>query len=219
MKQIQGIDYILGGNYVKTILEAHPPGYAAGFLWNVSWVRGSKRAIIKLAQSGKCPAIRVSLIWHDNHTFTRKDIRRARKKAKKLAKIVKRFPGIEWYCQPMLEPHGASEELTLSILKAAKQALPPQVTMVSGNHYGGPKVLKEGHHRGYHNQQIFSFDGLDCLPQHNPKEWKMKARQAHIFFLWCAQCNGNATGEKVPRWRRRNWLEPFHIRSMVRKYR
>jgi hypothetical protein len=213
------IDYILGGNYAKTILKAHPKGWGAGFLWNVSWVRGSKKIIDKLAATGaeNVPFIRVSLIWHDSHTFKNRDARRTKKRCKQLTKIIEKYPEIEWLVQPMLEPHGASPELTNKILKAARLNLPKGVKLVSGNQFGGPNVLHEGHHRGYSDQQIFSFDGLHCMNQ-DVSYWKERARQAEYFFLWRAECNGNKPGEKKPRWNRQHWLTRAELREMVRKF-
>jgi len=215
IKRLYGIDYILGGNYLRT-LNHHPNGWAAGFLWNVSGVKGSKKAIIKLAKSGRCPRIRVSLLWHDSHRFSDADKEIIQKRARALAKIVNDYPDIEWYCQPMLEPHRASDRLTTKLLRTAKRELPKSVKMVTGNNYGGPKVVRETHHSysSWPKQKIFSFDGKDARDSY-VKSWDRNTQDCKTFFLWTSNCNGNKRGEKLPRKDRKDWLTPEQLREMV----
>lgn len=207
-KKLFGIDYILGGNYLKT-LDHHPEGWAAGFLWNVDGVRGSKRAIEKLAASGKCPRIRVSLVWKDDHIFTERDIKIAIKRAKKLKLIIDKYPQIEWYVQPFLEPYG-SNSLTFVTAREVELVYKSSVEIVIP--FNNAFYPLEVHHDFSLGASIFSYDGLDYR---DDLRYIIEAKGYDTFFLWQAECNGNKRGEKLPREQRTNWLKPKHIRQMV----
>lgn len=221
MPQEIGIDYILGGMYRKAILKAHPPGWMAGFLWKASWIPSSKKVIRQLCASGKCPRMRISLVWDDNHTFKKKHVRLVKKRAKALRKIIFDYPQIYFYVQPFLEPHHVDDDVNRAAIKALKNILPADVVIVTGDGFGGRGIIHEGHHAGYRGQQIFSFDGLDCM-ESNVQTWKHRAKDAYIFFLWRRECNGNPPGPKRSRlWRRMfgDWLTKNDIIQMVFRWR
>lgn len=209
-KKLFGIDYILGGNYIET-LDHHPEDWAAGFLWNVDGVRGSKRAIEKLAASGKCPRIRVSLVWKDDHKFTEQDVKIAKKRAKKLKKIIDKYPGVEWYVQPFLEPDYLSRRLTTIAAKEVESIL-EKATIVVNFLTVFVGFLVEVHH-STEEADIFSYDGVDY--REAPGYLKVVGSSYDTFLMWQSECNGNKRGEKLPREQRTNWLKPKHLRQMV----
>lgn len=211
-KKLFGIDYILGGNYLET-LDHHPEGWAAGFLWNVDGVRGSKRAIEKVAASGKCPRIRVSLVWKDDHKFTERDAKIARKRARKLKTIVGEYPSIEWYVQPFLEPK--SRELEEITAGSISRILPTAKIVTTS-----PAVFSNATevHHSYRISNIFSYDGLDYREN---RDFIRIANDFETFFLWQSECNGQSykdykEGKKISRPERKDWLKPKHIRQMVK---
>lgn len=211
-----GIDYILGAKYQKVITRNHPEGYAAGFLWKVSSIPKAHKVIRALAETGKAPIMRISFLWDDFHKFSHQDIKVARKRAREFNNIIVDHPEIKWYCQPMLEPERGkvSPKTARQIIKAVRAELPSKVKIVDALGYGD---IREVHHAHASKGEIFSFDGLDCLGA-SKATWYPRYKNARLAFLWCAQCNGNKAGEKLPRNQRTNWLKRKHIKEMVKRY-
>lgn len=224
MKQIVGHDYILGSMYQRAIIKSHPIGAAAGFLINTTGVKSSLKTIEGLAATGKAPIIRVHGVWRDNHRFTTNAKRQAIKRARKLAKIIEKYPDIKWYYSPFLEPHRTGKRLYNSTLKSCREALPAGVLMVASSLEG--HVLKnadvtEMHHSSYKNvpgKKIFSFDG-DSATKANIGKFKARAANAELFFLWHHSYNGKRFDtDNTRRHLRKNWAKSATIRALHRLY-
>lgn len=208
-----GIDYLGGQNYINTIVDHHPPGFAAGFLVKASGWKSGLKAARALAKTGKCPVMRIHGIWHDNHHFTEKDIAPAVKIAKRVAKFQAAYPNIKIMYSPWLE-HGAKNKLFKKCAKACKKELPKKVKIVNS----GPKRLRgidEVHHSSpIWGKYIFSFDGEDMF-ESNVEATKKNHKKSIYFFGWIPECNGKKyLHETTPRPDRKHWLKAAHIKKM-----
>jgi hypothetical protein len=217
------LDYILGSKYTRAIVKNHPDGYGAGFLLNVSGVPPAFRTIRKLLDTGRCPFVRGSGAWDDDHHFTAADIDKVKIRAYKFGMIADAYPQAKFFFQPLLEPHHVSEKLTKRFLKAAKGEMPRNVKLVTGNNHGGRKVWREGHHTGWRpGQRIFSFDGLDAMHS-NMGHWINKTHgQVNHFYLWVQEFNGSRWIDRhkprKPRSQRTHWATGQHIKDVVERY-
>lgn len=215
---IYGIDYLGAagnwrGNYIRAMCANHPKDFAAGFLCKASGWRNGMRAARKLAATGKCKVMRIHGIWRDDHAFTRRDIRKAVKQARKVAKLACKYPEIQFYFSPWLE-HRAPLELWKDCRAACKKVLPKSVKIVSsGTQTGG---IDEVHHAlPVPGKYLFSFDGADML-QENVAQWKRLHPNALIFFGWIPSCNGKASlHDQTPRRLRQQWPTAMEIRQIT----
>ena len=194
-KKLFGIDYIGGAKYVSTLVRNHLEGWAAGFLWDIDGFGKANRAINRLAKSGKAPRIRVHLMWKDNHSFSERDISVCVQRAKELAKIIAKYPGIEWYVSPFLEPRRPKKSVYERVIADTKAVLPTGVKMVASS-LEGSKIkgaITEMHHGGWKSnvsgETIFSFDGIECVDS-DVEKWKKRAQSATTFYFWRYTFNG-----------------------------
>lgn len=213
MRQKLGLDYIGLVNYWKVVRDFHPKGYALGVLVYASGWRSGMRALRNVLKKRACdiPAVRVSGIWHDNHNFDSRDIRKAKRIARRVGKLADQYPCIDWYYQPWLEPSASKEDMTKCCTQCRK-VLPHNVRLVTGG-IELPNRFLELHHSltSASHKHLFSFDGLsmsDC----DPNLFKQVHKNARIFFGWIWECNGKKDKyDATPRHKRKNWLTASDI--------
>jgi hypothetical protein len=209
-----GIDYVGGRNYVQTITRNHPPGWAAGFLCYASGWKNGIGAARALAKTGKCPIMRIAGVWRDDHSFTEKDIPRAVRHARQVARLSIEYPEIKFLYSPWLE-HRADNKLFRKCKKACREVLPRQVQIVCCGP-AMPRGINEVHHGSpLPGKYIFSYDGKDMFTA-NVRRDKAIHSGALYFFAWIPRCNGRSSlHDTTPRHLRHDWLTAKDIRKMV----
>lgn len=215
MKTRYGIDYIGGVNYRRVIKKHHPTGYAAGFLCYASgWKNGilAARSLAAAGGAARCPVMRISGIWRDDHNFTEKDIPRAVKQAEKVAALAADYPEIKIFFSPWLE-HRADKKLWNKCKKACRKVLPRRVKIVNCGP-ARPKGINEVHHSNpVPGKYIFSFDGKDMFKSSVPY-WKSKHKNSLYFYGWFPQLNGKCyLNDSTPRSQRKCWPRGIDIKK------
>lgn len=214
-----GIDYLLGAKYPEIVIENHPKDFACGFIWEVDGVPKANKVINGLLSTGNCKQIRIHLSWRDDHNFTEKDIQPAVTKALEVAKIVNKYPTVNFYVSAWLE-HRASLELLKKLVPQVKNALPSRVKYVNSFISGGaylPNEINEIHHsltvpKG---KYTFSFDGLTALDA-DVEKYKKAHSNAELFFFWDWSANSKyAKEDPTPRAERKLQLPVNLIKSFV----
>lgn len=214
---IYGIDYIGTEGCKDAALKAHPRGWALGALAECDGWKNGYATINQLCEKKKIPAARIHLMWKDSHKFTQRDIQETVKRAQRLAKVIRKHPKVCWYVSPWLEPDGVDKQLYSQVITACRIVLPDSVIMVT-NSMNGVKVagcISEGHHNWYRaGDEIFSFDGLECVDA-DMEKYQKNAKNAQLFFFWRYTFNGKY-GEKDKRKRaqRDSWPSVKDIRSL-----
>lgn len=182
-----GIDYLLGSKYPEIVVEHHPKGWACGFIYEVDGAPKANKVINQLLATGKCPNIRIHLSWRDDHNFGVKDIPIAVRKALEVAKIIERFPNVNFYISPWLE-HRASLALIQQLQKEITKVLPKCAKYVNSFISGGaylPSAINEIHHSFSipKGQYIHSWDGLEIMDS-DVQKFKNTHTKAEINFFW-----------------------------------
>lgn len=195
-----GIEYLLAGKYPEIVIENHPKGFACGFIWEVDGSPKTNKVINMLLAAAKCSKIRIHLSWKDSHSFTEADIPIAVAKAKEVARIVDKYPSVEFYVSPWLE-HRASLSLLQKLAPQVKKALPSRVKYVNSFISGGdfmPGEINEVHHSlsAPKGKYIHSFDGLDQLDV-DMNKYKDIHKNAEIFFSWSWFSNSKVSKKDI----------------------
>lgn len=212
-----GIDYLGGAKYGKVILDEHPQGWAAGFFSNT--FGDCLPVVSSLVRTGRCPRIRLHLMWKDDHRFSESDIPAIVKEAKRVLPVVKANPQIEWRISPCCEhnlPYGTIRKIfdaivpvfgTLVVYVNSPMGGALEPTCV--NEFHGNKAQPKG-------QRVdFSFDGntaFDC----DVEALKARFSSAETFYFWYAGCNGKLNdADKTPRPQREAYPTSKYIDSLI----
>lgn len=191
------IDYLAGAKYPKTLIEAHPDGFGAGFFTYVDGFGGSLSTASKLLSSGKCPFIRFQLWWRDDHDFSNSesDILRQAKKVKR--KIALKYPDLKFEVSPACEhkfKRAEADKLckkVSEIFKGCKNVRVINCPWIGGGGELSRKYKNEVHradNRVPGGKYNFSYDGIACVDKDvtaDLRRWK----RARWFFFWTYQLN------------------------------
>jgi hypothetical protein len=211
-----GIDYLGGAKYPDVILREHPEGFAAGFFY--STFGDARHVISKLLATGRCPVVRVQIIWENDHKY---DPRNHDKKIvaaiKELNKMKARFPNVDVQASPFCEHTIRGAQLRSLMTLCAKHAV--NLTLVNNPWRGDtmPGMINETHDTGkaLSGRYNFSFDGVACVDADAEKIKGIHSR-ADIFFLWDARFNGKwESNEKTPIAQRKGWPDSKLIDSII----
>jgi hypothetical protein len=180
---IFGIDYLAGAKYGNEILKSHPSGFAAGFFANTF---GDAFPIVsRLAQTGRCPIIRIQLNWDDDHKYTDKHLKIAVQEARRYEKL-KTASSIElsFATEHLLD----NPDKWGDIIKGEA----PSCTVVNNPWYGRGSLSKRYKNEQHSGSPIagpsnWSFDGLACVDV--DIEAYKKRYSPEIFFFWTHQLN------------------------------
>lgn len=193
---IYGMDYLGGAKYPDVVLKAHPRGWAAGFFAREF---GDVYPLVqKLANSGKCPLIRIQLVWDGTHKYGDRLLPNAIKEARRYEKLAGHS---HIQLSPFCEHNHAAPDKYLD----AVRAVAPSCEIINTPWKGAwSKRYKNETHTpakssAAHN---FSYDGIDVftLPP------SAIARPSEILFLWTPALNGKRFLEdKTPIAQRTAW--------------
>ena len=187
---ILGLDYLGGAAYGDIILANHPQGWAAGFFDDE--FGDCLKVATALAKTGKCPLIRIQLIWHANHQYGDGDIQAITAKAKKWESFKSQFQNIRVQLSPFCEHtlSDASRYLDLCLLNA------PHCEVVNSRIQVGGRSNK--YRNEFHGCEIkpissttpinFSFDGTACVDA-DVTTYKNNYKNSEVFFFWDAPFN------------------------------
>lgn len=209
-----GMDYIGGVNYIDVICRHHPKKFAAGFLCRASGWGNGIAAARALAESGRCEVMRIHGLWDDNHYFTERDIKRAERQAKKVARLKEDYPEITIFYSPWLE-HRAPEYLFKACKEACRRRLPKEVKIISSGAYS--RGIREVHHSPpVSDPYFFSYDGADIFKDDVGETKRVHGRAIH-FYGWTPSYNGKRyLNDNTPRQDRKHWPTGQDIRAMRR---
>lgn len=214
-----GLDLLGGAKYEDLCVNELPEGWAFGVFFDT--FGNSEKLIQRVAATGRCPRIRVQLIWDDAHVFTVDDVAEATKKATKIEAIAKKFPSVEFRISPFCE-----HKLKLPFLEAAAQkikAAAPSCIYVNCPMSGGdimPNEVNELHgadkiSRPGIKRLDFSFDGTACVDS-DVEKYKGAYAKAETFYFHEPRFNGRwEESDKTPRPQRKGWPDSNLIDSVI----
>lgn len=212
-----GLDYLGGAKYQNVLVQSHPAGFAAGFFLNQ--FGNAIPTIDALLATGKCPLVRVHIVWEDNHHYNSAahdpEIING---INKLNALKARHPQVEVQASPFCE-HEISG-LALAKLMAKVRAAAVNLTIVNcpdshGAKYNG--VVNELHSgkAAWGTPYNFSFDGLSCVDA-DIEMFKHNHQSAQVFFLWEPRFNGRwEADDHTPISSRDGWPDANLIKSVA----
>jgi hypothetical protein len=219
-----GMDYLGGAKYMDTILKSHPKGWAAGFFVEESLFGSPKKVIEALAQSGKCPLIRLNLAWEDDHNFGNDDFAKAENTLKEYLPLMNKYPSVMWLVSGATE-HKLKKDQANALAQRIIKHLPDGVNYVNnpwhkggGEFIQGPRILNEIHgtqeNAPRRGEYTYSYDGSSCVDD-DVEARKAKFKSAKVFFFWHPAFNGRlTTQDTTPRPDRKAWPTQELIKSI-----
>ncbi len=198
---IYGLDLLGLAKYPRINI---PDNFALGVFANT--FGDSLPAVERIVSKGKCPLVRVHLLWSDSHSYGNADLRKITSEARRVQVLAEKYPSVKWEVSPFCEHNLQSPGTYLDRCKRAAPACTIVNSVFRGalaGHYKN-EVHGLGHFptRGPWN---YSFDGnsaVDC----DVTAIKKAATSADVFFFWGAQFNGKRSdSDKTPREDRKAW--------------
>lgn len=183
---IYGIDYLAGAKYPDVILKEHPEGWAAGFF--AVTFGNALPTVEKLLATGRCPHVRIQLLWSDAHSFGDSDIPQIRKLSRAYQELKKRFPHVVVEISPFCEHNLNNPDKYLDIVKAeAPDCIPVNVPWRGAF---SRKYKNEIH--GNHSKPVgaynYSFDGTNAVDS-DVEAFKRQHNGSQVFFFWHPRLN------------------------------
>lgn len=215
-----GLDYLGGAKYKDLIVKEHPEGFAAGIFLQVDGFGNALSTIDALLATGRCPRIRIQLIWKDDHIFGEADINEAVKRFRTLFPLIQKYKKVEFQISPWCE-HRATFQLIDRLFKALTAICPTGVELVNTPDKTGalyPSLLNEFHshtEKPRSKNYQYSFDGRACVDA-DVESYKKNYSNAKTFFFWDCRFNGRwEDNDKTPRPLRKGWPDSKHIDSVI----
>lgn len=211
---IYGIDYLAGVKYQKVILDEHPAGWGAGFFART--FGPALKTVDALLATGRCPAVRIQMLWSDTHQFSDSDIPALKKIAKQYEVLAKKYKTVRIYLSPFCEHNLKNPDKYLDIVKAHAPSCIPVNTIWKGSLskryinevHGNKSAVPKGHY-------FYSYDGQNALDADVEND-KVKYKDAGIFFWWSYQCNGKKKeDDTTPRPDRKAWLSNKQADALI----
>lgn len=188
MTRMWGLDFLALACYPKIAADNLPPNWALGCF--LSTFGDARPGIERVIKTGKCPRVRVHLMWKDNHSFSQKDLPTLKKEAEKLKNLVSKYPHVDWRVSGACE-HTMNSTDANAFRKTVLEVL-PTVTYVNTPMTGGAKLtgcVNEIHGGSASSGRYdFSFDGNPCVDA-NVSDAKTKYEKAETFWWWDARMN------------------------------
>lgn len=217
-----GLDFLAIAKYQQTAVGEFPNGWALGAFTNV--FGDALPAINAIARTGRCPRIRLHLMWKDDHRYSTRDFAQIRREAMRVKPTIQRFPKIEWRISGACEHNLVRNEATA--LKKTVLDVLPMVTYVNTPWVKGGGALIASDERttnelhgadalSARGRFDYSFDGDNSVDS-DIAEIARTLRRAETFYVWNSQCNGRkTTGDTTPRAERQAWPTSNEIDSWI----
>lgn len=194
---IYGIDYLAGARYKRSILKSHPNGWAAGFF--AETFGDAFPVVDNLLKTGKCPLVRIQLLWEDSHKFGDKHINKIKALSRKCQILANRYPSVDVRISPFCEYDNSVSDVDKYLDICQLEA--PNCTIVATPWTGKPsrKYINESH--GNHPLEpgrcMYSVDGgyprkpegYDDIVDKNVTDLIAKLSRAEVFMFWHSRCN------------------------------
>lgn len=182
---IYGLDYLGGAKYPDVVLKCHPKGWAAGFF--AEEFGDAFPLIEKLLKTGKCPHVRIHLLWEGTHKYGDKHIPTIKSLGRICQSLAEKYTSVKVEVSPFCEHWLAAPDKYLDIT----QSVAPNCTIVNspdGNRGALSKKYKnEVHHAKPVKGGNFSHDGQNCVDVfvRDDIEACEAADVDVLFFWWC----------------------------------
>ena len=216
---IYGLDFLGVAKYGRVALQNFPRGFALGAFSNT--FGDALPAVGKIIESGKCPRVRLHLLWKDDHNYGAKEFEAIRKEAKRVRPFFEKYKAV---CEIRIS--GACEhklnKAQAERLKSIVTRELPGVTYVNTPWIGGGGQTITGINEIHGNEASairgvydFSFDGDNAVDSSFANVTN-ELKDADTFYIWNSQCNGRkTTQDTTPRPERKAWPTAEYIKSWV----
>jgi len=186
MLVIKGLDYLAGAQYGNEILKAHPLGMAVGFF--AETFGNAFPVIDKLLKTGRCPLVRINLLWEDSHNYGVGHIPKIKKLAKQCNDLANKYPNVDVRVAPFTEHNISTPDKYLDIA----QQYAPNCLIINTPWKGAfsQKYINEihGEHQKPNGRYQYSYDGTECTNS-DVEAYKKKYGDAEVFFMWSCRFN------------------------------
>lgn len=209
-----GLDYLGGAKFADLIVHEHPEGWAAGFFTNT--FGDALPTISRLLATGRCPRVRLHLLWKDDHNFTLGDLPALGKEAKRVAPLVNKFASVEFQISAACE-HNLNFKDAEAFRQCVLQNMPKRIVYVNTPMRGATlnNCINEHHGNKFTGGQQFSCDGNSCVDS-DIETLKTQYRNAITFFFWHSRFNGKwSDNDKTPRPARKGWPDSHLLNSVI----
>lgn len=180
---IYGLDLLAGAKYKSEVLRHLPPGWALGVFANT--FSDAFSLVERVAKGGKCPLIRIQLVWKDDHKFGNKELQLAIKEARRYEKLGG-FSQIE--LSPFCEHNLNNPDEWLSKVQDAAPSCRIVNTPWKGAFSKRFKNEVHGSHKKPNGAYNYSYDGTNCVDSNVTKD-KEQYGDSETFFFWHPRFN------------------------------
>ena len=208
-----GLDFLGLAKFKDVAFREFPEGWALGFFDNT--FGDALPAAERIIASGRCPLIRVHLLWSDRHSFGDSDIKKVRKLSRKYQALKQRHPNLIVEISPFCEHNLKNPDKYLDIVKQEAPDCIPVNTPDKGAF--SKRYKNETHHSSKRpaGKYNFSYDGISAVDADVMRDKKTHSG-ADVFFFWIPQFNGRkTTKDTTPRPQRKAWPTSELIDSVI----
>lgn len=208
------LDYLGGAQYGATLLSSHPAGFGAGFFAREF---GDALPIAdRLLASGKCPLVRVHLIYRSSHSYGDADIPEIIREAKRWEGLKRKHPSAVIQISPFCEHNLSAPDKYMALIQQNAPSCIPVNSPWRGSL--SRKYLNEVHGSAAaapkSGEFNFSFDGSAAVDA-DVEAIKKRMSKASTFFYWEPRFNGRwETDDVTPIPERRGWPEAKVVESV-----
>lgn len=229
---IYGLDYLLAANYSKETtalcVKEHPLGWAVGVFSTLPEGGDARPFVEAILKTGRCPSVRVHLMWKDAHNFSESDFPKIEAEAKKWLPLIKKYSKVAFTlsgaCEHNLNEVSAKrlrDKVQNAVNDLAKYANTPLIGKGALINDTDNQTINEFHGSSAkiagNKEANFSFDGSSAFDSDvaNVKKNCFSSREG-VFFLWVPQFNmKRKADEKKPRPERKVTLSSDLIDSVI----
>lgn len=192
-----GLDVLLVGHYQSVALNNWPQNFACGAF---ALEGGDVYSFFdKLLATGKCPAVRVQLLWHGTHLYSDNDIPNITHLSQRYEQLALKYPDRKIYLSPFCEAKNiANPDKYLDIVAKNAPHCTPVWTPMNGvwSHkymnevHGGGTALPGNYLRsgdGGIKVGASQHDDIDLDITHE----KEKHTHCDTFYFWISRFNGH----------------------------
>lgn len=208
-----GLDFLGLPKYAEVAKDEFPEGWALG-AFAVTFGDAYK-AVEAIVATGRCPLVRMQLLWSDSHTFGDSNIPEVKKLAAKYNQMAAKYPNVKFELSPFCEHNLKNPDKYLDITKLAAPLCRPVNTPWKGAFSTKYKNESHGKNSTPKGARNFSFDGYMCVDS-DIEDYKKKHASAEVFFFWTSQFNGKKNDkDNTPRPQRKAWPTSELIDSVI----
>jgi hypothetical protein len=194
---IYGLDFLGLPKYADVAVREFPAGWALGAFANTF---GDAFPVVReIVRSGRCPHVRMQLLWSDSHSFSLADMPLVISEAKRYNKLAGNNPKTKFELSVFCEHNIPNPDPWLDQVAAAA----PNCRIVNTPYKGALSRKYKNEVHGSHPRPKgpynYSYDGTSCVDADVMAD-KRQYRNSEVFFFWIPQFNQkkNAT-DPTPR--------------------